>query len=118
MKALTQRRYGDSSVLSYEDVPEPVLGDDRVLIRMKAAGLEMGQWHYMTGKPFFARLFLGLRGPKARIRGLDFAGVVEAVGSGVTHVKADDEVFGSASGTFAEFVQAKGAEVSSGSPPI
>jgi NADPH:quinone reductase-like Zn-dependent oxidoreductase len=111
MKALIQDRYGDSSVLRYDDVPEPELADDRVLVRMKAAGLEMGQWHLMEGKPYFARLFLGMRGPKARIRGWDFAGVVEQVGSGVTHVKPGDEVFGSTSGSFAELVRPRGTEL-------
>lgn len=111
MKAIVQDRYGDSSVLRYEDVPDPELAPGRVLVRMKAAGLEMGQWHLMEGKPLFARLFLGLRRPKARIRGWDFAGVVEAVGTGVTSVKPGDEVFGSTSGSFAELVRPKADEV-------
>ncbi len=111
MKAIVQDRYGDSSVLQYEDVPEPELTPDRVLVRMKAAGLEMGQWHFMEGKPYFARAFLGLRKPKVRIRGWDFAGVVEAVGSEVTHVEPGDEVFGSTAGSFAEVLRPRGDEV-------
>jgi NADPH:quinone reductase-like Zn-dependent oxidoreductase len=71
---------------------------------MKAAGLEMGVWHFMTGKPYFARLFLGLTRPKQRIRGSDFAGVVEAVGSEVTDLQPGDEVFGAAGGSFAELL--------------
>jgi NADPH:quinone reductase-like Zn-dependent oxidoreductase len=111
MKAITQDRYGDSSVLHYEDVPEPELTPDRVLVRMRAAGLEMGVWHLMTGKPYFARLFLGLRKPKVRIRGWDYAGVVEAVGSEVSHVKPGDEVFGSTGGSFAELLRPRGSDV-------
>jgi NADPH:quinone reductase-like Zn-dependent oxidoreductase len=58
----------------------------------------------MEGKPYFARLALGVRRPKARVRGGDVAGVVEAVGSAVTGFAPGDEVMGySSSGSFAEF---------------
>jgi len=111
MKAIVQDRYGDTSVLRYAEVPEPALAPDRVLVRVKAAGLEMGVWHFMTGKPYFARLFLGLTRPKQRIRGWDFAGVVEAVGTEVTGHRQGDEVFGAAGGSFAELLAAPAAKL-------
>jgi len=111
MKAITQDRYGDTAVLRYDDVPDPGLAPDRVLVRMRAAGLEMGVWHFMTGKPYLARLFLGLRRPKVRVRGSDFAGVVEAVGAEVTHVRPGDEVFGATDGSFAEVLAPLGSAV-------
>ncbi len=111
MKAVIQDRYGDSSVIKYEDVPDPEIAPDRVLVRMRAAGLEMGQWHLMEGKPYFARAFLGFRRPKVRIRGWDYAGIVEAVGSEVTHVKPGDAVYGSTAGSFAEVLRPKAGEV-------
>lgn len=58
----------------------------------------------MRGDPYVARLVLGLTRPKERIRGTDFAGVVEAVGRDVTRLRPGDEVFGEADGAFAEYV--------------
>lgn len=118
MKAITQDRYGDSSVIRYRDLPEPELTPDRVLVRMRAAGLEMGVWHLMTGTPYFARLFLGIRSPKVLVRGWDYAGVVQAVGSGITHVRAGDEVFGSTAGSFAEVLRVKGDDVNLKPPAL
>src|SRR5690606_15648985 len=66
------------------------------------AGVNMADWHLMTGEPTVARLFLGFGGPRAKTRGSDVAGVVEAVGAEVSEFAVGDEVFGSASGSFAE----------------
>ena len=104
MKAVTQIRYGSADVLELRDVERPVPGADEVLIRVKAAGVNMADWHLMAGKPTIMRLFgLGFRGPKQHIRGSDVAGVVEEVGSAVTQFAPGDEVFGSADAAFAEF---------------
>ncbi|MEU9161569.1 hypothetical protein AB0D29_15040 [Streptomyces sp. NPDC048424] len=56
----------------------------------------------MRGDPYLARLVLGFGGPKVRVRGTGFAGVVEAVGKDVTRLRPGDEVFGEAEGAFAE----------------
>lgn len=103
MKAVVQDRYGEVDVLSVRDIEEPVPGDDEVLIRVRAAGVDPGIWHLMTGRPYLVRLMgFGLRVPKVRIRGRDVAGTVHAVGKGVTEVKPGDDVYGTVEGSFAE----------------
>jgi NADPH:quinone reductase-like Zn-dependent oxidoreductase len=104
VKAVVQDRYGDVEVLAVRDVDAPVPGDGEVLIRVRAAGVDPGTWHLMTGRPYFVRLMgFGLRAPKARIRGRDVAGTVESVGTHVTGLKPGDEVYGTVEGSFAEF---------------
>lgn len=107
MKAAMHDVYGDASVVTIRDaaVPEPAAGE--VLIRVRAAGLDRGVWHLLTGTPLMARLALGLRTPRQKMLGLDVAGVVERVGAGVTEFAPGDRVFGGGTGTFAEFAIAK-----------
>jgi NADPH:quinone reductase-like Zn-dependent oxidoreductase len=106
MKATAQDRYGPPDVLELRDVPKPTPGDNEVLVRVHAAAVNALDWHYMRGDPYVARLSMGLRGPKVRIRGRDFAGRVEAIGTGVERFRVGDEVFGEADGAFAEYVSA------------
>jgi NADPH:quinone reductase-like Zn-dependent oxidoreductase len=106
MKAITQDVYGTADVLRYADVDVPTPGPGEVLIKVRAAGVDYGVWHQMTGLPLIARLGFGVARPKTAVPGMDVAGVVEAVGAGVTRFRAGDEVFGSASGTFAEYAVA------------
>jgi NADPH:quinone reductase-like Zn-dependent oxidoreductase len=106
MKAIAQDRYGPPDVLELRDVPKPTPGDNEVLVRVHAAAVNALDWHYMRGDPYVARLSMGLRGPKVRIRGRDFAGRVEAIGTGVERFRVGDEVFGEADGAFAEYVSA------------
>ncbi|WP_433825896.1 NAD(P)-dependent alcohol dehydrogenase [Actinoplanes sp. CA-015351] len=104
MKALVQDRYGSCSIGS---VPTPVAGDGQVLVRVAAASVNAYDWHVMRGDPRFARLSMGLRRPKTRVRGRDFAGQVVAVGAGVSSFQPGDEVFGDAGqadGAFAEYI--------------
>jgi NADPH:quinone reductase-like Zn-dependent oxidoreductase len=107
MKAITQDVYGSADALEFRDVGRPVVGENDVLIRVRAAGAGPDVWHIMTGKPYMARPTLGLRRPKERIRGWDAAGTVEAVGSAVTEFRPGDEVMGEAPGSFAEFAIAR-----------
>lgn len=107
MKALVQDRYGSADTLEFRDIDTPVPAADEVLVRVHAASVNAYDWHYMHGDPKLARAVFGLRRPKARVRGRDFAGRVEAVGSGVKDLKPGDEVFGEADGAFAEFVCAR-----------
>jgi NADPH:quinone reductase-like Zn-dependent oxidoreductase len=103
MKAIVQDRYGPADVLEFRDIEEPVVGEDEVLVRVRAAGCGPDVWHIMTGQPYFARLMLGFRRPKVGVRGWDVAGTVEAVGSSVEGFRPGDEVMGLASGgSFAE----------------
>lgn len=109
MKAIVQDVYGGPEVLRLDDVPTPVPGEGRVRVRVNAAGVNAGDWHLMRGDPFLVRLiFGGLRRPKIRTLGVDVAGVVDAVGPGVAHLKPGDRVVGDLSahgfGGFAEFV--------------
>jgi NADPH:quinone reductase-like Zn-dependent oxidoreductase len=107
MKAITQDRYGSADVLTLADVDRPVVGDDGVLVRVRAAGVGPEVWHLMTGRPYFVRLLgFGLRRPKARVVGRDVAGSVEAVGKDVTGFQPGDAVFGTCRGAFAEYARA------------
>src|SRR5919106_4307502 len=107
MKAIVQDRYGPVDVLEFRDIEEPVVGEDDVLVRVRATGCGPDVWHLMTGQPYFARLMLGVRRPKVGIRGRDVAGRVEAIGSAVTGVQPGDEVMGIAEGSFAELAVAR-----------
>jgi NADPH:quinone reductase-like Zn-dependent oxidoreductase len=108
MKAIVQDVYGSADVLKLRDIARPEPGDGDVLIRVRAAGVDQGVWHLMTGLPYLVRLFgYGLKKPKVPVRGREVAGVVEAVGSGVTRFAAGDEVYGTCDGSFAEYACAK-----------
>ncbi|GAA2013776.1 NAD(P)-dependent alcohol dehydrogenase [Microbacterium ulmi] len=112
MKAIVQRAYGDASVLRLEETESPTIGDGEVLVRVRAASINHADWVYISGRPSISRLAFGLRTPKTPVRGKDVAGVIEAVGSGVTAFKVGDEVYGELeSGTFAEFVAAPVAKI-------
>ncbi|GII05385.1 NAD(P)-dependent alcohol dehydrogenase [Planobispora takensis] len=103
MKAIVQDTYGPADVLELRDVDPPAPGDDDVLVRVHAAGVDAGVVHLMTGTPYLVRLGFGLRAPRVRVRGMDVAGRVEAVGRNVTRFRPGDEVFGSCQGSFAEY---------------
>ncbi|MFF4811787.1 NAD(P)-dependent alcohol dehydrogenase [Micromonospora chersina] len=107
MKAIVQDRYGPPDTLTLAEVDTPVPAADEVLVRVEAAALNAYDWHAMRGDPRLARLAMGRSRPRARIRGRDFAGRVEAVGAHVRQVRSGDAVFGDlgeANGAFAEYV--------------
>jgi NADPH:quinone reductase-like Zn-dependent oxidoreductase len=104
MKAIVQDRYGSSDALELTDVAMPAPGEGEVLVHIRAAGVDAGTTHLMTGLPYLARLGFGLRRPKARTPGLTMAGIVEAVGPMVSEFRPGDAVFGLCStGAFAEY---------------
>ncbi|ARE78356.1 NAD(P)-dependent alcohol dehydrogenase [Streptomyces sp. NPDC059558] len=107
MKAMVQDSYGPPAVLRLEEVERPTPGRGEVLVQVRAAGLDQGVWHLMAGMPYAVRAVSGLRRPRNRIRGMDVAGVVEAVGPDVTRFRPGDEVYGNCSGSFAEYACAK-----------
>jgi len=108
MQAIVQRAYGSADVLHLEEIDRPTIGDDEVLIRVHAAGLDRGTWHLMAGLPYLFRLMgPGLHKPKNPVPGLDVAGTVEAVGAAVTRFQVGDDVFGIAKGSFAEYACAR-----------
>jgi NADPH:quinone reductase-like Zn-dependent oxidoreductase len=104
MKAIVQDRYGSPDVLRLRDVEMPTIANDGVLVRVRATSVNAMDWHLMRGRPYFARVGMGLRRPKQTIPGTDVAGIVEAVGRDVTELRAGDEVFGARSGAYAEYV--------------
>src|ERR1044071_8256743 len=98
MKAIVQERYGPPDLLQLAEVGKPAPKAGEVLVKVEASSINARDWHMMRGDPFLARLSapktLGVVTPKAKIRGSDFAGRVEAVGAGVTRFKPGDEVYG------------------------
>jgi NADPH:quinone reductase-like Zn-dependent oxidoreductase len=107
MRAIVQDTYGSADVLELRDVDQPVVRGDDVLVRVRAAGVDQGVWHVMTGLPYPIRLAgYGLRSPRTPVPGGDVAGVVEAVGEDVTRFQPGDEVFGIGKGSYAEYVRA------------
>ena len=112
MQAVVQDRYGSSRVLKVRDIDKPAVGHDDVLVRVRAAGLASGDLHMMTGTPYRMRIMgFGLRAPKARVRGLDVAGTIEAIGNNVTEFQVGDDVFGTCDGSFAEYACARAGKL-------
>ncbi len=74
MKAIVQMRYGSPDVLQLRDMDKPAADDDEVLIRVHAAGVNIGDWHLLTGVPRVMRLVSGLLKPRRDVPGLDVAG--------------------------------------------
>jgi NADPH:quinone reductase-like Zn-dependent oxidoreductase len=106
MKAMVQDTYGSAEVLELRDIDKPEIGDDEVLVRVRAAGVNPADWAVMSGLPYIARPVYGLRKPKNGVRGTDVAGQVEAVGTAVTRFRPGDEVFGWCVGSYAEYASA------------
>ena len=105
MQAITHDRYGaPTEVLTLRDVEVPTIGADDVLVRTAATAVAKGDWLIARGLPYIARPSYGVRGPKHHIAGLEFAGVVEAIGPNVTRVAVGDEVVGWGNEALAEFV--------------
>jgi NADPH:quinone reductase-like Zn-dependent oxidoreductase len=107
MKAVIHTSYGATDRLEVGDLERPEIDHDEVLIRVHAAGVDRGVWHFMAGLPYPIRLAGGgLRRPKNPVLGMDVAGIVEAIGSDVTRFRPGDEVFGIGKGTYAEYARA------------
>jgi NADPH:quinone reductase-like Zn-dependent oxidoreductase len=104
MRAVVHDRYGAPDVLRLEEVERPTPGDDEVLVKIHATTVTRTDCHMRTARPFFWRFMLGLRRPRKRILGLEFAGVIEEVGSAVTQFAVGDRVFGLRNGSHAEYV--------------
>src|SRR3712207_9305472 len=95
MKAIVRDTYGSPDILELRDIDKPQIAEDEVLVRVRAAGVDRGVWHIMTGLPYPIRLAgYGLRAPKNPVLGADLAGVVKGVGSEVTRFQPGDDVFG------------------------
>jgi NADPH:quinone reductase-like Zn-dependent oxidoreductase len=106
MKAIVQGKYGSPDVLELKDIDKPVVTGDEALVRIRAAAVNIGDWHLLRGVPYVLRLVSGPLRPRQQVPGLDLAGEVEAVGEGVKQLRPGDEVFGWCKGAFAEYARA------------
>jgi len=107
MRAIFQTGYGSPNAFEVRETPAPALKKPTdVLVRVHAAALHAGDVFMMRGVPYFTRMVVGFPKPKDYTPGYDAAGVVEAVGKGVTRLKVGDEVYGSIARTCAEFAAA------------
>jgi NADPH:quinone reductase-like Zn-dependent oxidoreductase len=104
IRALVYCEYGTPDVLTIAQIEKPVPQDTQVLVRVRAASVNPVDWHMMRGTPYVMRLGSGLRKPSVTRTGVDFAGVVEAVGRQVSRFKVGDEVFGGRTGSLAEYI--------------
>ena len=108
MSAIVQDAYGTADVLRLTQLDKPEIATDEVLVQVRAAGLDRGTWHLLTGQPYLMRVMgFGFRRPKNPVPGLDVAGVVAAVGAEVTRFQPGHEVFGIARGSFAQYAAAR-----------
>jgi NADPH:quinone reductase-like Zn-dependent oxidoreductase len=94
MKAIVAKGYGSPEVLQLKEVNKPVPKSNEVLVKVVTASATTADAMMRTGKPYIARLFLGLTKPKKKIPGTGFAGIVEQVGENVNRYKVGDRVFG------------------------
>ena len=105
MRAAVHERYGPPEVLRVREVERPVPKDDEVLVKVHASTVTRSDTGLRNPKQyFFVRIFTGLLRPRRTIAGMEFAGVVEAVGAAVTEFRVGDEVFGIEGGANAEYV--------------
>jgi NADPH:quinone reductase-like Zn-dependent oxidoreductase len=110
MAAVLQDAYGSADVLRLGELVVPAVGDDEVLIAVAATGVHIGDWHVMSGQPYLMRVMgFGLHAPKARVRGMDVAGTIAAVGRDAGRFRVGDEVYGTCGGAFAEYATAREA---------
>jgi NADPH:quinone reductase-like Zn-dependent oxidoreductase len=108
VKAAIRERYGPpEEVVELRELEKPAPADDEVLVRIRAASTNIADWYGVVGRPRVGRLSMGLLGPKEIRLGVDYAGVVEEVGTDVTQLRPGDEVFGGRTGAYAEYVVAK-----------
>ena len=104
MRAVVRERFGGPEALSLRELETPEPAADEVLVRVRAASVNRADLYALTGRPYIARPVEGLRAPKSERIGVDYAGVVEGVGTDVTTFRPGDEVFGGRDGAFAEYV--------------
>ena len=100
MKAAVCTRYGPPEVVVISEVEKPTTGDNGLLVKVHATTVNRTDCAYRAGKPFFMRFLTGLARPRSTVLGTEFAGVIEAIGSGVTSFGVGDKVFGYNEGPF------------------
>jgi len=104
MRAVVHDRYGPPEVLRLDEVEQPVPKEGEILVEVRATSVTRTDCGFRAADPFFSRAFTGLRRPKRRTPGLEFAGVVREVGGAVKAFAVGDDVFGVKGGANAEYV--------------
>jgi len=114
MKAAVYKRYGGPEVVKLTDIPKPTAAKGEVLVSVMAAGVNTGDWRLRAAAfpgllmTLAGRLMFGVTGPRKPVLGSEFAGLVEAVGEGVTTFTPGDRVLGfSNGGAHAEYLTMK-----------
>ena len=107
MKAVIHCEYGKPDVLQVKELEKPTPDDNQLLVRVRAASLNPLDGHFVRGMLLARVMGGGLRKPKETRIGVDYAGVVEAIGKNVTQFKVGDEVFGARPGSLAQYICAK-----------
>ena len=108
LRAIIQTGYGSADVMEPKELEKPGPGDGEVLVRVHAVSLAAGDYFGMRGTPFPIRFAVGFPRPKKdHVVGLDCAGIVEAVGPNVGHLRPGDEVYGECRGSCADYALAK-----------
>lgn len=107
MNAIVQDGFGSADALHLQEIEKPVVTDEVVLVRIRAASVNALDWHTVHGGRLVRLIAAVMRAPASPVRGADLAGEVAAVGRNVTRFQPGDEVFGTARGTFAEYAAAK-----------
>jgi NADPH:quinone reductase-like Zn-dependent oxidoreductase len=102
MRAAVYEKYGPPEVVQIKEIEKPEPRDNEALVKIMATTVSAGDVRMraldVPGNVFvklIARLFLGIRGPKRKVLGMQVAGTVEATGTDVTKFKVGDEIFAS-----------------------
>ena len=106
MKAVTQSRYGGPDLLKISEIPLPEPAKGEVRVRVTACAVNLSDWEYLIGSPFYARMVGGLFRPKQPVLGSDIVGVVDKLGAGVSDLNVGQRIMGDfvmTRGGFAEY---------------
>src|SRR5215831_17499495 len=106
MQAVRIHEYGAADQLRLEDAPRPQPKQGEVLVHLKAAGVNPADWKFRAG---MMKQWVPLSFPWTP--GLEGAGVVEAVGPGVTQFKPGDAVFGAVTASYAQYAVAAATDL-------
>ncbi len=113
MKAVIQEKYGRAEDLRLADVPLPEPGRNQIRVKVLACAVNLSDWEYLIGKPFYARMVGGLLRPRVPTLGSDIVGLVDKLGAGVTGFRTGQRVMGDyvmTRGGFAEYACVPAAE--------